>query len=343
MLGAVPELSIGAMSGNPKYLLSGVVGGLRLADGRIVIGAGDEVRFFGAEGRFAGAHGAEVGGQGNYGFIRGLARCGEGGLAGLDRDLQIHLYDDDGSFMERRQPLAADGRAPLELACDEHAHVVALGGGAAVVDIPLGELQKSHAHLSLMTSDGSTATDFGEWLVSERIGTEAGSQPHPFGRATVFALSEDLLYVGSGERFEIEVRSLDGALLRILRGPELELAITDEVRLDYQNALLEQTPERFRSMAREQLGELPWPDEGPAYTAMRIDSSGLVWLRQRTPPGYAPERWSIMDPEEGYLGDLALPNRASLLDAGDDYLLVLTRDEFDVLKVVLLSLDRGTP
>ena len=342
-LDPVPELSIGMIAGAPAYLLSGVVGGLRLQDGRIVIANGNnEVRFFDQEGRFLKTHGADLTNRlGNYSFLRGLARCGRSGIAGIDRDWQIHLYREDGSFLERLEPLTPDGRAPFELSCDEHPHVVALGVEGSPENTSPGELRQSHSHLWLMNLDGSVQTDFGEWLSSERVGTPMGPQPHPFGRGTVFSLHDDRLYVGSSERFEIEVRSLDGTLLRILRGPELDLTITDEVRREYEDVILEQTLPQFRSAAREGLAGLPWPDKGPAYTALRIDSSGLIWLQQRTPPGDAPETWSIMDPAEGYLGEFTLPNRARLLDLGADYLLVLFPSEFDVERVVLLSFDRG--
>ena len=47
-----------------------------------------------------------------------------------------------------------------------------------------------------------------------------------------------------------------------------------------------------------------------------------------------------MDSGIGYIGDIVLPRRHSLLDIGVDYLLLLTTDDLDVERVVKLALDR---
>jgi hypothetical protein len=50
-----------------------------------------------------------------------------------------------------------------------------------------------------------------------------------------------------------------------------------------------------------------------------------------------------LDPEEGYLGDVHLSPGQTLLEAGSDYLLVLSRDHLDVERVERYLLTRTRP
>jgi hypothetical protein len=65
-----------------------------------------------------------------------------------------------------------------------------------------------------------------------------------------------------------------------------------------------------------------FPETFPAYSEMRVDRVGNVWLR-----GYhwydlgAPITWSVFDPEGRYLGDLPIPSLMEIHDIGDRYVL----------------------
>lgn len=337
-----PELRIGAVDGDPSYLLSRVVGALRLRDGRVAIGNGHshELRFYDPRGRFLSARGREGEGPGEFTYMRGLGRCREEGIVAFDLNWQMNTYDDDGTFVDRRQLLAPDGISPYNLACDERGRVVLLGWGLDVTGAPQIGFHQARGPLVLVDGEGSVATDFGEWLVSERIGTMGGSRPHPFGRATVFALHDDHLYVGSGERFEVEVRSLDGTLRRLVRGPSPSLEIEDSLRAAYlAEQLANARPERH-PVVRQEVAEMEWPPAYPAYTALRVDPSGVAWLRRFAVGTSRPEQWGLLDPARGYLGDVTLPAGHTLVDVGIDYVLVMALDELDVETVALHVLHR---
>lgn len=70
----------------------------------------------------------------------------------------------------------------------------------------------------------------------------SGSEPHPFGRSVVFAGRGDQLLVGGAERLQIEVRSLDGELLEIHRGPDAELVIDETFLSSYRQARISPSP-----------------------------------------------------------------------------------------------------
>jgi hypothetical protein len=73
---------------------------------------------------------------------------------------------------------------------------------------------------------------------------------------------------------------------------------------------------------------------------MVIDSEGVLWLRAFSVDADAPNVWSLMDPKAGYLGDIELPARHSLLAVGADDLLMLAADDLGVQRVVMIDLDR---
>jgi hypothetical protein len=224
------------------------------------------------------------------------------------------------------------GLSPYEVACDEHGHVLMLGWGKETRE-PREGFYSAYDHLLLTDLEGNIQTDFGERLASERIGTRGGSGPHPAGRATVFGLHDDHIYVGSGERFEVEVRDLDGRLLELLRGPRLGLEVTDSVKaLMLEDQLGSASPQRHAGI-RTAFAELAWPPTLPAYTARQVDSEGVVWLRAFSADESEAEVWSLIDPERGYIGDLTLGPRQALLEAGTTHVLVVATDELDVERV----------
>lgn len=99
-------------------------------------------------------------------------------------------------------------------------------------------------------------------------------------------------------------------------------------------------PERRQSV-REEVAAWEWPETLPAYTAMVVDAQGIAWLRNVSLDPEEPVIWSLLDPERGYLGDVTLGARQTLLDIGDDHLLVLQRDELGVESVLRLALTRN--
>jgi len=68
---------------------------------------------------------------------------------------------------------------------------------------------------------------------------------------------------------------------------------------------------------------MEWPDPRPAYPGIRVDPMGVAWLKQFAIEGAAVEQWSLLHPERGSLGDLALPPHRPLLSIEPDALLLI--------------------
>jgi hypothetical protein len=340
-LGAEPVWSVGRLEGDPDYLLSRVVGAHQLPDGSILIANGgtSQVRFYDPSGVLVASRGREGQGPGEFAYLRALGTCRDDGFVAFDLNWEMNAYRADGTFVEKTVLRAPEGITPYNLACDPHGHVLLLGWGRNAAAGPVVGFHETRDRLVLVTREGAVETDFGERLVSERIGTTGGSGPHPAGRATQFALHDDRAFIGSGERFEVEVRALDGSLLALLRGPDIDLSVTDSIRSLYLENRLASAPAERHPVIRRQAEEMAWPEQIPAFVELRVDEEGVLWLRAYASPG-SPETWSLLHPEAGYLGDLRLSARHRLLEAGSDYLLLLTRDDLDVERVVKLTLDR---
>jgi hypothetical protein len=336
-----PSVSIGQIEGDARYLLSRVVGALQLPDGNIVIANGgtNELRFFDPTGKWLKSEGRTGAGPGEYEYLRALGKCRAPGFAAFDLHWQLNSYDAAGTFIEKSALRAPNGISPYNLACDEHGHLLILGWGHPAKGIPIG-FYSARDRLVLASSDGTIRSDFGQRLVSERIGNEHGSRPHPAGRATLFALANDLVYVGSGERFELELYDLGAKLRTLVRGPAIPLSTTDSVKAAYlQSTLARVSPDRQPAL-RNEIANMQWPETLPAYTKMIVDPNGIAWVRAFQLDPSASETWSLLDPERGYIGDLSLRAGQSLLEAGRDYLLVLNRDSLDVESVRRLRLNR---
>jgi len=337
-----PVWEVGQLEGNPNYLFDRVVGAMQLPNGMIVVANGgtNQLRFYSPDGTLIKSQGGEGQGPGEFEYLRALGRCREDGFIAYDLNWQMNSYASAGTFIEKKVLLAPSGITPYNLACDPHGHVLLIGWGRDATAGPQVGFYQARDRLLLVNQAGEVQTDFGERLASERLGTPGGSGPHPAGRATRFALHDDQVFVGSGERFEVEVRDLSNSLRTLLRGPDINLEVTDSIKSAYLEGRLAAASEERHPDIRRSVEDIEWPEGVPAFVDLRVDPEGVVWLLVFSISSTAPQVWSLIDQQEGYLGDLHLPSRHSLLEAGSDYLLLLTRDELDVERVVKLALTR---
>lgn len=63
---------------------------------------------------------------------------------------------------------------------------------------------------------------------------------------------------------------------------------------------------------------------------MALDRTGAIWVQDYPLPGDDSARYSIFDPDGRWLTRATVPGDWRILDIGEDYLLVLVRDDMDV-------------
>jgi len=324
-----PKLSIGVVEGDSAYMLNRVAGATRLPDGRVVIGDGgsSQLRFFDSTGAFIEAVGRKGQGPGEFQYLRGLERCGADSVFAFDLNWQMKVFTSAGKLgreLEVREP--GSTTPPYRLACSP-AGVLVISLWGERTRAPTIGFYRSMSKVLVLDAEGRETANLGEHLASERIVTQTGSGPHPFGRQTSSAAGENMVYLGDGERFEIRRYSRDGKLERIQRAPPEDLTIGPSVLEPYRAAELAAATERNRATIERRLAEMPMPEGLPAFTRLRVDVDGNLWAQRVRPSGGVRERWGVFSEDGSFLGHVELPNRFALLEIGDDYVLGVTKDD----------------
>jgi hypothetical protein len=207
-----------------------------------------------------------------------------------------------------------------------------------------GTVPRQMAPVWLFDGSPRLIAELGPHLSSERVltvsndGDARGSAPHPFGRATSFALGGAGLYVGSGETFSVDHYALNGQLRRRFKGPWENLLTDDATIAAYRDAQLDEDGERIRNQMERQ--GFPMPETLPAFTEMRLDPEGALWVKRFSPPGTATNRWGVFGPDGAFLGHVTLPDRLTLTDIGIDWVLGVVTDDLGVDRVRMYALDR---
>lgn len=337
-----PTTEIGLVEGDLPYLLDRVEGATRLPDGRIVVAnrGTNELRFFDAAGAFLQSAGGTGGGPGEFEYLRGLERCGADSLFAFDLNWQTKVFTADGAIV-RQMVLLEPGsrRPPYQLACSPTGGFVISGWGISEGPPEVG-FYRSMTAVWLLDADGDSLVSLGEHLGSERIGTPNGSGPHPFGRTTRFAIAADEVYLGDGSRFEVRRYSRDGRLIGIQRAPAEDLSITDALVSAYRDDMLERLPESRRPAFERELRDMPMPDGVPAFTDLRLDEAGYLWVQRFRVPGDTGDVWGIFAPDGVFLGHLTMPERLTVHEIGEDYVLGVATDDDGVQRVRVHALER---
>lgn len=345
----VLETEIGLLDGEEPYLFGDPVTPMRLDDGRIVVAdrLAAEVRFFDAEGVFLHRMGGHGEGPGEFGDIEWVGRCGDALLVGDRRLRRLMPVSFEGAAGETYPVVTPEeGRPPYRSRCLPDGSVLAVGWGEFSLP-PEGQeyhffAQEAEAWRLLLPGD--SVVTLGTYISSERLAHfnpatgGGGSGPHPFSRSVVFAGDSEHLYVGSAERLQVEVRSLDGDLQRILRGPDEDLIVDEELVQEYLRADLAPPDSMQRARLRE--ADLPMPERYPAYTELLVDPLGYVWVERFTTPWESGHRWGVFDPGGAFLGNLDVPSDFTITDVGRDRVTGVAVDDLGVGRVRVYRLHR---
>lgn len=344
-VGVAPSLEIGELDGDAAYLFDRVLGATRLDDGRVVVanGATNELRFYDADGRHLLTTGGTGGGPAEFEYMLELLRCGADSLYALDTGGTMKVFTSSGDVV-RQFRLVEPGseRSSYRRACSSDGRIVLSGWGNLSGPPPIG-FHTTRTTVWLVDAEGREIASLGEHLGSERVGYASGgrptgSGPHPFGRTTELAVGPGVVYLGSGERYEILAYDSTGSVRRIFRAPAEDLSVTPELLADLREQRLASTAPEEHPAVERWLRELPPVENMPAYTKLLVDPAGRVWARRFPLPGQTGERWGVFEPDGRFLGHVTMPARFTTLEIGYDYVLGVARDDADVQFVHLYEL-----
>jgi hypothetical protein len=153
-------------------------------------------------------------------------------------------------------------------------------------------------------------------------------QNRVLGTITRLALSEDRLYVGTGDSAYVDAYDLTGRLMATFQVAEAAPAPS---RAQYERAvdqmlnLLPGAPDARRE-ARERLLQVPMPDRLPPYSGLIVDPLGILWV-VTSPPGEPSTEIRAITGDGKPIGTVRLPVTLQVLEIGEGYLLGTAQTE----------------
>lgn len=350
-LADAPRLEIGVLEGDPRYQFDRLMGAVTLSDGRIAVAdmGSSEVKLFDGSGQHVMSIGGAGDGPGEFRQITGLHRLPGDALAVEDRRHRVHFFGADGVL----RGAIATGTISIDI--DPITFHENPPSGTRVVgwvedgsfigwestQVTLSENREFEETETVEHTYARYGAD-GE-ILGEIVRLPGNTfHPHPmnlvlgavFGPTSYAGMTEDRLIVGESGSGEISWYTFEGELERVARRTWPRRSVTE--------AMIDRYVEGSSPPLREELARgRTFAEELPAFSELVMDADGNVWVRQYevshglTTMHYrrtfdVPSKWVVFDPTGRWLGEVEMPAGFTALEFGDDYVLGMTRDEFDV-------------
>jgi hypothetical protein len=360
-----PDIAIGVTSGDPAYEFGEITSAVLMSDGRIVVADAQaaELKVYDSTGRHLRTVGRSGSGPGEYRRISALYRTrGDTLLVADPQNRRITRLSPSLETLSTImlqgipwvRPPNSTGGQPLRgyvvlqvKGVFDNGSLLATSarGGAPtpeVTNVSRDTLGLRLVNPAAGTTDSVGSVVAGQWFqFFPGDGSFTFGQP-PWGHVESLAVARDRYYYGTAERFEIEERSPDGRLVRLIRVCE-QPNVIDARRINelIERYLGELPPEAVRSQEAALRG-IPHPAVGPSYLRLLVDQADRLWVQHYTAPGTS-EVWRVLDREGRWLGSVQLPDGISLLDAANDHIVGRHTDELDVETIRTFRFERSRP
>jgi hypothetical protein len=348
---AEPTLAIGEVSGDEPYLFARIRGALALPGGGIAVADGQsmEIRIFDATGMHVRTAGGPGSGPGEFTRLgRVFPYPGDSLAATNVMDRSISILGPEGDW--GRTATFFSGPGSVSGGFVEGA----LGSGAYLVramqqfqtEAPEEGYLRAPSTYQIHSPEGDPGPVLGEFPDLEiEILTQDGrlmSFPLAMGRRAASVIVGDDVFVGVTDRLQLWRYGVDGTLKGVLRVGVPPVPMDDEIKeRSVAHALAqEDDPEAARNI-RQRYRNRIWPDSLPAFSDLRGDVEGNLWVR-RFAPEYAegPSEWWVFK-EDGDLQALAtLPEGLKVEAIGSDFVLGVAMDDLGVERVFRYRLEK---
>jgi hypothetical protein len=155
-----------------------------------------------------------------------------------------------------------------------------------------------------------------------------------FARVEARAVSSDRLFLGDGDRYEIDVFTTDGRFVRSIRRMQQPRTVTPgDLARQREEVLTRYAKSPRRAVAERILAEIPVHETMPAFSSFRGDAVGNLWVEEYRVTANDPPRWTVFDSTGRMLGALEVPRSLRILEIGANELLGIFRDSLDVEQV----------
>lgn len=349
-----PSLRIGVALGDEDYEFADVMGAVHLSDGAVVVGemSSQEIRFFDANGTLVRRQGRDGEGPGEYRQVTVLLTCGGDRVWVYDTRLRrLTVLGPDGTLLGIHPAPSPDGvSGPYHLRCDRSGRFIASSWAQGAHDaIMRGESGPFRGTQVVVLADGAgvvldTVGTFpsGErYLMLRPDGSPGGTAPRRFGPETHVAIGGGRAFVGDAATPRVliyEGGGLDTLELpltrRPIRGDDLDALLAERL------AAAEDAAEERR--VRQFWSDYDFPDAYPFYSDLRVDATGLFWVRAYPGVGESDVEWLVVHPGGHVVARVPLPQALRVTQIDRNHILgVLTADGVQVIQQY--RLDRNGP
>jgi len=356
-LDTIPELVIGAMEGPPEYQLYQVTGVGSLHDGGVVLALGSaaELRWYGPDGQFVGSAGRPGEGPGEFGYASLISVFPGDTIAVWDIQLRrLSRFAPDGSFLSDKplHPPSDGWPSSWEILPDGTFIYSLMSPRGEGESLEIGRAERRPIEIWIDPDPSEPAGDevlLGPFPGFEMVYREAerGSThlisggPGIFTVSTHVAVGAGSVFIGDNARYEILRYTLDGDLEAIIRRPMGRTQVTEDMVTMERNgrlARIEDPDDRRRFL--HGWDQLPVPDSLPAFSDMRADSEGYLWVREYVVATADTAAWSVFDPTGIWLGEVAIPTEMMVRDISGHWVIGVHRDELGIERVLRYTLIR---
>ena len=344
-----PTVSIGTVSGDSLYQFSRIRGGVRLSDGRLAImdGGSHQLRIYSADGVFEQAWGREGAGPGEFRSPTLAGRAGDTLIVLDSNNRRLARYLADEGLVDE-VPIDDQAGGALQSRGVFSNGTLASGGGfyfsSASGESLSSGLRRPPTAFGLIGRNGQPVADVGEFpgleMYFEVSGNSMSARLIPFGRGSVATVSDERLYIGTGDTPELQAFGPSGGHVGTLRWEQPPQPVSGADLDAYQGDALQNADDaderrRIRKLVSDHPAEFH-----PALVGLVGDRLGNLWVEESTSPAEERLRYRVFDSEGRLFGRVALPAHVRVLEIGEDYVLARHFDEFEVEYVQLYDLVR---
>jgi hypothetical protein len=347
-----PILLLGDEDSLPAEQFAQLAGALRLSSGAVVVAdaRAAEVRVFDSSGGFLRTIGRNGEGPGEFLNLGGVLHRGDTIAVWDLNDNAMILFNEQDSLLgelvfERLPSVTHEGMTARPVMQPRRL----LSGGAMYaiarqlrINPGSGNYQDT-SHIRLATSPGGSQSVGRAYIGSSyTFDTPDGTTwfgSRPFGAKGSLAFFDGGWYHSPGDRFEIREIASGDTVRRIMRVQREPVAVTDADRAWHFDSVLALADSQYRDGEREALEFAEWSTTMPTYTALVLDSEGMIWAR-RYPYTDPLARWEIFDPDGRLVATAVTPAQLDVRQIGPDWLLAMTKGEYDEPLVAVYRLTR---
>lgn len=363
-----PMVSIGGLEGDASADMSGIVGVVRLSDGRIAVanGVGPDIRFFDASGAHLQTAGRKGSGPGEYQTMTGFFPFGGDSLIVADMMTRRMTVLTPAGEMARTYMLGGSGgmqvgeqsvSLAIPVGVFPDGTVLAMAQAFRVNQGPMGVYRDTTAYVTF-GPDGATrdtvmrmpGIDM-EQVVMNFQGQEfTAPSPVPLGRISMVAASASWIAAARNDSYEVEMHDRAGVLKKLVRVQVDPTPITEADQAAHRKEQLEvmanapgmaAVPEPLKEQMRTRIEQAKYPATYPYVLDMRFDPDGNLWAAEVQRAGVTVRKYAVFDSAGALLGRVVMPDRFTPFWVGRDAVAGVWKDADDVEHVRVYGLRKS--